>query len=247
MSVVKYTKSKSKAYTLYNKVTQGLMSYDCNVWAVLLEYKKDIAIAGGSIRAILSKTFIQDMDIYVSDMDIVSLLIKKFVILKYTVVASTDNAVTLKNTETNKIIQIIKKVLLDVSNPADLLEEFDFTITQAVFYNDTLYLGETFLEDLASRSLIITNKHLKYPIASLVRVLKYQRYGFIASPLLLVNIALQTHALEINTYAQLKEQLQGIDTQIFDSMLSHIDERLTFSLPDVLSHISENYFNFLEN
>lgn len=64
--------------------------------------------------------------------------------------------------------------------------------------------------------------------------------------MLLVNLALQIHALDISTYADLKDQLQGIDTTIFDAMLKDTSQ-LSFTVPDMLSYMSENYFNYLEN
>lgn len=247
MNSIKYTSNNSTAYTLFNRVASELAKFDKNLFNLLENYTEDLAVAGGAIRSILSKTSIQDVDLYISDLEILPEITEYLTEYGYEVVHSSDNALTFKQVEGYKTIQLIKKVLLDVQDPTSLFDEFDFTVTHALFFADTLYLGETFLEDLASHSLILKNKHLKYPIATLVRTLKYQRYGFKASPLLMVNIALQIHALDISTYAHLKEQLQGIDTMIFDAMLSKIDNQLVFSVPDILTHISDNYFNYLEN
>lgn len=245
MNSIKYVASDRTSYTLFNRVVVGLRKYDENLYKVFQRYKDYIGIAGGALRSIISKSPINDIDLYITD-DCIVLNIIDDLSETYKVVANTDNAITLKHKTNNKLIQIIRKVYLYSSNPTALFDEFDFTITCALFYKDTLYLGETFLEDLASNSLVIHSKHLKYPIATLIRTQKYQRYGFKVSSMLLVNLALQIHALDISTYADLKAQLQGIDTTIFEAMLKDTD-KLSFTVPDMLNYMSENYFNYLEN
>ena len=246
MNSIKYESGNNSSYTLFNRVVSSLKKFDKDLYSLITKHKEDVAVAGGALRSIISKSHINDIDLYVTDEDIIQTLIQDLEINGYVVVANTDNAITLKHSENNKVVQIIKKVLLNPTDPTDLFHEFDFTITCAVFYNNVLYLGETFLEDLASQSLVIHNKHLKYPIATLVRTQKYQRYGFKASSMLFVNLALQIHALDISTYADLKTQLQGIDTTIFEAMLEDTD-KLSFTVPDMLNFMSENYFNYLEN
>ena len=245
MNSIKYEKDKTSSYTLFNRVVNGLRAYDSDLYKLVCKYEDYIGIAGGSIRSIISKTPVNDIDLYITEESVVSDIIDGMS-NTYKVVANTGNAITLKHLSNEKIIQIITKVYLDASNPTALFDEFDFTITCAVFYKGTLYLGETFLEDLSSRSLVVHNKHLKYPIATLIRTQKYQRYGFKISSMLLVNLALQIHALDISTYADLKDQLQGIDTTIFDAMLKDTSQ-LSFTVPDMLNYMSENYFNYLEN
>lgn len=245
MNSIKYVEGDRTSYTLFNRVVVGLKKYDNDLYEVIQRYKDYIAVAGGALRSIISKTSVNDIDLYITEESVVFDIIDN---LKdtYQVVANTGNAITLKHLDKEKTIQIITKVFLDSSNPTVLFDEFDFTITCAVFYKNTLYLGETFLEDLASHSLVIHNRHLKYPISTLIRTQKYQRYGFKISSMLLVNLALQIHALDISTYADLKKQLQGIDTTIFDAMLKDTD-KLSFTVPDMLNFMSENYFNYLEN
>ena len=245
MNSIKYEQGSTSSYTLFNRVTSGIRSYDRDLYSLLHKYSDHIAIAGGALRSIISKTSVNDIDLYITDEDVIPNIIEHLQDT-YQVVANTDNAITLKHLDKDKIIQIIKKVLLDPTDPTALFDEFDFTITCSLFYKNALYLGETFLEDLASKTLIIQNKHLQFPIATLIRTQKYQRYGFKVSSMLLVNLALQIHALDINTYADLKAQLQGIDTTIFDAMLQDTD-KLTFTVPDMLNYMSENYFNYLEN
>lgn len=245
MNSIKYVAGDRTSYTLFNRVVVGLRKYDEDLYKVFQRYKDYIGIAGGALRSIISKSPINDIDLYITDDSLVFNIIDDLA-ETYKVVANTDNAITLKHKTNNKLIQIIRKVYLYSSNPTALFDEFDFTITCALFYKDTLYLGETFLEDLASNSLVIHSKHLKYPIATLIRTQKYQRYGFKVSSMLLVNLALQIHALDISTYADLKAQLQGIDTTIFEAMLKDTD-KLSFTVPDMLNYMSENYFNYLEN
>lgn len=247
MNSIQYKKGSAidNSYTLFNRVVNGLRTYDYDLYHLLQKYDDYIAVAGGSLRSIISKSPINDIDLYITDQDVIVDIVE-YLKETYQVVANTDNAITLKHVSKDKIIQIIKKVLLDPTDPTSLFDEFDFTITCALLYKNTLYLSETYLEDLASRSLVIYNTNLKFPIATLIRTQKYQRYGFKASSLLFVNLSLQIHALDISTYADLKAQLQGIDTTIFDAMLQDTD-KLTFTVPDMLNYMSENYFNYLEN
>lgn len=87
---------------------------------------------------------------------------------------------------------------------------------------------------------------LKYPIATLVRTIKYQKYGYKLNPITLVRISLAIHALEIKTYGDMKEQLQGIDTSIFNAILDGKDDSITFELNEFIVEL-ENYFDNLLN
>lgn len=231
--------------TLQAQVVSRLSVRYPEVIDVLKYFSEDVVVAGGAIRAILSHMHISDVDLYVSDLEIVQQVIDILVEKHgYGVVVNTDNAVTLVYEK--KVIQIIKKILVDPQDLTSLFSEFDFTVTMAAYSVDRgLVLHPQFLQDLASRSLIIPNPKLHYPISTLVRTLKYQKHGFRSSPFLLVLIALQVHALNLKTYADLKEQLLGIDTMIFDAVFNNIDLKTNFSLDVFSQRLHESYFDHM--
>ena len=76
------------------------------------------------------------------------------------------------------------------------------------------------------------------------RVREYQKYGYKINPITLVRISLAIHALEIKTYGDMKEQLQGIDTSIFNAILDGKDDSITFELNEFIVEL-ENYFDNL--
>lgn len=210
---------------------------------ILKLYPTDVIVAGGAIRAILAREHITDVDLYVTEEDVQKQIVKNLIENhEFKVVSNTVNSITL--VKPNKVIQIISKIYIDAANPAELFDHFDFTITMAL-YSQTygLLLAPTFLQDLASRTLYLQNPSLKYPISTLVRTLKYKKYGYHVSPLLLVLISLQINTLKIDTFADLKDQLQGIDTTIFDVFFEGVDPQMKFSLDVFNQRLLSSYFD----
>ena len=60
----------------------------------------------------------------------------------------------------------------------ELLAGFDFTVCQFAYDGEKLYCGDHSLWDLARRRIVINN--VRFPIATLRHMLKYNRQGFFA-------------------------------------------------------------------
>lgn len=83
-----------------------------------------------------------------------------------------------EETEETETIKI-QLVTIDYYNfVQDLLDSFDFTITQFAYDGQNLYCGEYSLWDLARRRLAIHK--ITYGVSSLRRLIKYTRQGFTA-------------------------------------------------------------------
>ncbi len=127
---------------------------------------------------------------------------------KNLLVFETDNAITFISKKQK--YQVIKAFYLE---PEDLFKKYDFTICMAAYspLENIFYLFDSFLQDVSEKRLKF-NIGTEYPICSLLRVLKYQKKGYTINGLELIKLSLTIHALKLDNYAELKRQLQGIDT-----------------------------------
>ena len=232
---------------LYDKVKRSLIRFNPELPDIMAAVgNDDIIIAGGAIRSIYSGDSIKDIDFYITDNVheyAVDEVLKSY---GFESVCTTDNAITYKHN--GKTYQLITKLRFEKGKELELLKQFDFTATMASFsFAGEPKAVEEFLIDVAARELRLPLKNavpLKYPIATLVRTIKYQKYGYKINPITLVRISLAIHALEIKTYGDMKEQLQGIDTSIFNAILDGKDDSITFELNEFIVEL-ENYFDNL--
>lgn len=233
---------------LFKKVKRALNNYNPDIFKILANLGKDkIIIAGGAVRAAISNEKIQDIDFYLSttaNLDEVVEMFKEYCLES---VFTSENAITFKD-EKGKTYQLITCLQYEPGNILEMLSDFDFTVTMGAFCNESLIISEEALMDIAGRQLKLSDKKplLKYPISTLVRVLKYQKYGYTISPLTLVRISLAIHSLQIETYSDMKEQLMGIDTTIFDAVFENKGNLtlIKFELNRFTEHLEE-YFNTL--
>ena len=138
-------------------------------------------------------------------------------------VCATANAVTYKLDGLK--FQLIRHFYNEKSETpvADLLNVFDFTVCQGAFsfIDQQFYFSENFLKDICSRSLIV-NKNLEYPLSTLFRTYKYIRKGYNLSPVQVIGLSVQCADLNLETYADYKKHILGIDsltlTKMFDKM-----------------------------
>ncbi len=142
------------------------------------EWKGNVFIGGGYIRAIIAQETINDIDLFVKSQKDAELLSYKLAKDKNDVI-KTDNAYTIKG----KIpIQIIHRWLFE--KPEDVSNSFDFTICCAViFYNEgkfDSYCDGRFYIDLASKRLVYRNPIRNEDAGgSMLRVLKYYQRGYL--------------------------------------------------------------------
>lgn len=141
-------------------------------------------IAGGSILSIVTKTPVNDYDVYPkSQDDLVNIC--SFIVDEYNahVLHVSKRAITFKsnyllNAKKERMnIQVI--LLSDFDTPETIFKKFDFTVCMAAYDCDTkeFIFHPYFYEDVASRKLNV-NVDTDFPYASLNRISKYEKKGY---------------------------------------------------------------------
>lgn len=199
----------------------------------LLE-KYNMIIAGGAITSIFSDSPIKDLDVYPRNPEYLKSFKKEFIeLIKDTGDTGDGSKYTSANAETflykKIVVQAISKMADNVHvqkserSPEDILGKFDWTVCMGAFdfKNHEFILYNKFLADLAMRRLIF-NCNTDYPICSLHRLTKYEKKGFHIQAGEIVKLSLCIAKLKMNSYADLKDQLMGIDTLIFEELTTDL-------------------------
>jgi len=170
-------------------------------------------IAGGALTSVFLNTTVTDLDIFFYNQKAFDEFKRSqgrdkpiFANKKY-FVCQTDCAESYCINDIR--IQLIKKVCGD---PYDVIFRFDYTICMAAYLPklNKIILGDNFLYHLAGKELHYNIG--KYPLASLWRAKKYIEKGFKFPAVELIKLALKMNEIRMNSYKDLKEQLEGIDT-----------------------------------
>ena len=183
----------------------------------------NIILCGGAVTSTILGTKVNDLDLYVVDIN--DLAAAQEFLQRYFPLAINQsiNADTMgrKSDRRTYHCQLIKKFSGD---PEEIFQAFDFTITHGAysFKSESFVFGCRFFQDLSRRVLVYSGKS-NYPICALYRTIKYAKRGFTAPGSTLMHIALCIVQLKIENYAQLKEQLMGIDTMYLQGLLSKLD------------------------
>lgn len=210
----------------------GLEEASIGQQMALVELKKSLArdkimLAGGALLSIIMRGKVNDLDFYMYDIDGRPGFEALLVTHGYKISLSSTNAITYqRTTKTNGrskkfTIQLITRFK---GTPDEVLSTFDFTVTKVLysFYEEEFYFGDRFWLDLAARRLVYSGCS-SFPLCALHRLNKYSKKGFTIPNSTKLHIALSILQLEIKTYAQLKEQLFGIDTILLQGMFEHED------------------------
>jgi hypothetical protein len=202
-------------------------------------------IAGGCMTSIFSGTKINDVDIYFEKAEEFTLFVEKnFKEAKKnpadTVFTPIEprfaSANALSYSKNDVYIQLIKKFHLPV---LEMLGRFDFSVCMCAYNPRTgqFIMSENFLSHLSMRT-VCYNVNSDSPINSLWRVKKYILKGFHFSAYELIKLALKIHSLKMETFADLKEQLDGIDTallkEVTDTLLKNGKEKEKYELNEFM-------------
>lgn len=197
----------------------------------------DAWLAGGAITSIFTKQPIKDYDIYFkSNKAFVDAVYKAFEEDGLYCLNVSKRAVTFSRG--SDILQFICCDFFET--PQAIFDSFDFTVCMA-----TLDLSEegdfTFHEDFwkhNAQKYLSFNPKTKYPIASLLRVLKYQQRGYTISQGELLKIFLASSAIDINSWEKLEDAIGGIygdklaiETEGEEFSISNAIERIDFDRP----------------
>lgn len=227
----------------YIRQEQRLLTplYEDNVLKLLSDNRA--VIAGGAIVSVFSNTAINDYDVYCKSLNDVTKLKEKLIENKFILKVTTQNAYSFVRIKGDKILrlQLIKNKDFCQENINDVFKYFDFYCCMGAYDTEKreFILNDRFLSDNVEKVLTF-NPGTKYPICSLHRTLKYQRKGYTLPGIEIVKMSLSIHNLKLNTYKDLKEQLQGIDTEFLLPITSKL-----MKTPDK-PYSMEEIFKFFE-
>jgi hypothetical protein len=166
-------------------------------------------IAGGAVTSAFSDGRINDFDLFFPSGDKLD-----------AAVASLD-----QNEKTKGLVKLVTDYAISfvvdghrvqlirvlTGTPQQIIDSFDFTICQGAFDGERFILGADFLQHIAQRRLVF-NIAAEYPICSLYRARKFITRGYRLSGIDAIKLGLRIHSIKIDTYADLRKQLMGIDT-----------------------------------
>lgn len=180
-----------------------------------------LMLCGGSVLSVMTGKAINDLDFYIRDSSQVAGAQQFFEKIFGKPVFKSTNAITYKRKDEDGTEYCVQLIIKFTGPPAKIFSTFDFTITEAAydFRHGVFEFGDRFHQDVAKKRLVYLGGS-RFPICALYRTKKYQDKGYYLPGSTLMHIALSIVQLEIKTYADLKEQLMGIDTMYLQNLLS---------------------------
>lgn len=172
-------------------------------------------IAGGAITALFTGQKIRDWDIYFRNAKDCEQA-KTWFSLNGTLANQTDTSMSYHLGKQEKPYQLIVMPEL-FGDPKTIFNYYDFTVCMAAYQffengNDERFVfGDDFFKHISQRRLVFHTGTM-FPICSMLRVMKYIKKGFFITGMEILKIGLSIHSLKMETYADLRRQLQGIDT-----------------------------------
>jgi hypothetical protein len=208
-------------------------------------------IAGGAVRSVFANESIKDVDIFFYTINDYKKFIKHIKINDRKLDSPDFCSLLADSFKINGIdYQLIKKIYGSESN---VIKQFDFSVCTCAYdpRKSEFYLHDKFFENLSTRTLVF-DINAKYPISSLYRVKKYLQKGYQLPAVELIKIALSINNLNMSSYKDLRDQLEGIDTlflkSVTDAFLDKEDDGYDFAnaiefIEKVLNEKYEMYIN----
>jgi len=191
---------------------------------------RNACVAGGAVTSVFSSSSINDFDLFFTSQKHLDNALKSAPRNDKTV--ETDSALSIVSE--GRRLQLVKVVL---GTPSEIINKFDFTICEGAFHlEEGFCFGTNFLEHLAQRRLVF-NLTAEYPICSLYRAVKFIKRGFHLSGIDAIKLGLRIQSLKIDTYAELRKQLMGIDTLFLKDLVDALkgQETKKYDLNEFLS------------
>jgi|CXWL01.1.fsa_nt_gi hypothetical protein len=204
-------------------------------------------IAGGAITALFTGQKIRDWDIYFRNAADCQQAVTWFGI-NGTLANETDTSKSYHLGKQEKPYQLI--VMPDLfGDPKTIFNYYDFTVCMAAYQfredgkDEGFVFGDDFFKHIGQRRLVF-HAGTMFPICSMLRVMKYVKKGFFITGMELLKIGLSIHSLKMDTYADLRRQLQGIDTAFLADLTAQMkpDEPL-----GVKKYIMEEFMTMMED
>lgn len=210
-------------------------------------------LAGGSILSTVTRTEINDYDIYPKTNEAMIEAFYQLLDDGCFVVNISDRAVTFKSnniTNSKKERAIIQVMTYDTFETAEkIFEHFDFSVCMGAFDFDskTYTFHEDFYHDIASKNLRFNTK-TRYPLNSMLRVNKYHSKGFFVSKMELIRIVLTVIEKGAPTsWEELESQIGGV----YGRQIRINEDDVPFSMQaamdklEKLSFLKESEFEWL--
>lgn len=235
---VKYVKQDTEFETQIEN-TVDLLGFD--MYQALTKAKA--IIAGGAVLSNFTHQEVKDVDVYFRSKES---MINAFIELtrdwNSIYLGHTDKSITLKDRESNMIIQFICFDFFE--NAEAVFDAFDFTVCMAAIElgdEPELVMHPQFLSDVASRTLHF-NANTKYPYISLVRTRKYKERGYKIGKGNLLSIAIACSNSPIKSWEEAKEQLGGVYGYVIDLEIDKNSEFSPEKLHEVVTRIKDQKF-----
>lgn len=202
----------------------------------------DCWLAGGAILSLVVGSEINDFDLYFKTKYDAFEFYEE---LNGTLISVTDKSIVVKRHNNGKtyIFNLIIFKYFDYAQ--DIFDSFDFTCCKAAWTGKKFIYDSKFMPDVASRRISYTPS-FRYPIASLLRVYKYQKKGFTISRNEMLKIIFMITQHPVDSIEQLEEEL-GSHYGVSLSKIYPKDEE--FSIPrmiEVLSDLPKDIFEMTE-
>lgn len=240
-----YQKEKHELMKIINKFF-GLEIFNGDSIEVIQEKKKQfdgilnemkglgMVLCGGAITSLFSNQHVSDLDFYVKNSSKIgeaNAFLNRWFNSSKPFISINAISYRRKSPRSKKIYQA-QLITRFTGSCHKIFENFDFTVCMGAFdfELDTFAFGERFHQDLAARRLVYGGAS-RYPICAMYRTRKYQKKGFTLPGSTVMHIALSIVRLEIKTYKDLKEQLQGIDTLYLQGLLNNKNPEFQDKLP----------------
>lgn len=200
-------------------------------------------LAGGAVLSLITKTSINDYDIYPKNENGLIRAIEEFRDRGVCINITNKAATFMLNDETDddgrrRLAQIILGSYF--STPETIFEKFDFSVCMAAydFDNKTLHTHEDTMIDIASRTLRF-NHLTQYPLASFVRLKKYRSKGYNISKAELVKMALSVAKAGMPTsWIELENAIGGIYGRSICLSKDENDNDIPFEFDTVIDRLS---------
>jgi hypothetical protein len=144
-------------------------------------------IAGGCFKDIFSGKKLRDVDIFFPTEEdynkALEIYTKKCKGKKGGLreIYSNDNCTGYRDSKRGINIELIKSIF---GNPEDVINQFDFTVVQAAYFNPEgeepiqFIYHPQFFEHLTLKRLVVNSDNIVKPVSTLNRAFKYAGYGF---------------------------------------------------------------------
>ena len=203
-----------------------------NLYDTFTDY--ECYLAGGAITSIFTNKDINDYDIFFKHKeDIVRFLSTE----SFGVNFKSDYAITIS--KDCKTIQLVYKH--EYPTAQDVLNSFDFSVCMGCydFTTEEFVLGDTFLEDLASKTIHF-NPKTDSPIMSLIRAKKYMNKGYDIPVPEMFKLGFTISQQNVDSYDKFQSLLGGMYGENYNKFAEKLKkEGKPFDLNYVVSKLSE--------